>query len=77
MGIEVSLPCSQEPAPGPYPEQTKYTELVLPFVLCASDFVRFQVLTAASMKMAVFRVEAPCGLVEVYRRFRDTFCLHR
>jgi hypothetical protein len=32
--------------------------------------VRFNVLTAASMKMAVFLVIAPCSLVEVCRRFR-------
>jgi hypothetical protein len=32
-------------------------------------FVRFVVLTAASTKMAVFWVVAPCSLVEVYRRF--------
>jgi hypothetical protein len=38
--------------------------------------VRFQVLTAASMKMAVYRVVAPCSLVEVYRRFRGACCLH-
>jgi hypothetical protein len=30
--------------------------------------VRFQVLTAASIKMAVFWVVAPCSLVEVYQR---------
>jgi hypothetical protein len=36
----------------------------------ANSLVRFQVLTAASMKMAVFWVIAPCSLVEVYRRFR-------
>jgi hypothetical protein len=30
------------------------------------NFVRFQFLTAASMKMAVFRVVAPCRLVGVY-----------
>jgi hypothetical protein len=30
----------------------------------------FEVLTAASMKMAVFWVVAPCSLVEVCRRFR-------
>jgi hypothetical protein len=38
--------------------------------------LRFQVLTAASMKMAVFWVAAPCILVEVYRRFRGACCLH-
>jgi hypothetical protein len=38
-------------------------------------FVGFEVLTSASMKMAVFWVVAPCTLVEVYRRFRDAFCL--
>jgi hypothetical protein len=33
--------------------------------------VRFEVLTAASMKMAVFWVVVPCSLVEiVYRLFR-------
>jgi hypothetical protein len=37
--------------------------------LCSFVIVRFQVLTAASMKMAVFWVVAPCSLVEVYRRF--------
>jgi hypothetical protein len=34
-----------------------------------SFIVRFQVLTAASIKMALFWVVAPCSLV-VYRRFR-------
>jgi hypothetical protein len=38
--------------------------------------VGFEVLTAASMKMPVFWVVAPCNLVEVYQRFRGTFCLH-
>jgi hypothetical protein len=32
--------------------------------------MRFEVLTAASMKMTVFWVLAPCSLTEVYRRFR-------
>jgi hypothetical protein len=41
-----------------------------------SSLVRFQVLTAASMKMAVLWVVVPCTLVEVYRRFRGTCCLH-
>jgi hypothetical protein len=34
--------------------------------------VRFEVLTAASMKMDVFWVVAPCSMVEVNRRFRGT-----
>jgi hypothetical protein len=38
--------------------------------------VRFQVLTAASMKIAVFWAVAPCFLVEVYRRFKGAYCLH-
>jgi hypothetical protein len=33
-------------------------------------FVGFEVLTAVSMKIAVFWVVAPCSLVEVYQRFR-------
>jgi hypothetical protein len=53
-----------------YPSETVYTStfvaisfisLVMPVTV---SFVRFQVITAASMKMAVFWV-APCGLVEV------------
>jgi hypothetical protein len=36
----------------------------------------FEVLTAASMKMAVFWVVAPYSLVEVYQRFRGPCCLH-
>jgi hypothetical protein len=31
---------------------------------------RFQILTAVSIKMAVFWVVAPCHLVEVYQHFR-------
>jgi hypothetical protein len=36
----------------------------------------FEVLTAVSMKMAVFCVVAPCSLVEVYQSFRGPCCLH-
>jgi hypothetical protein len=39
-------------------------------------FVIFKVLTAANMKMAVFRVVAPCSLVEFNRRFRGACYLH-
>jgi hypothetical protein len=38
--------------------------------------VGFEVVTAVSMKMAVFWVVAPCSPVEVYQRFRDRCCLH-
>jgi hypothetical protein len=38
--------------------------------------VRFQVLTAASMKMTVFWVVASCSLVDVYWHFRGACCLH-
>jgi hypothetical protein len=59
----------------------KEDEINLEFVCVMSETdtqmnVRFQVLTAASMKMAVFSVVAPCSLVEVYQRFRGAFCLH-
>jgi hypothetical protein len=41
-------------------------------------FMRFQVLTVASMKMTVFWDVAPCSLVEVYQCFRGACCLtHR
>jgi hypothetical protein len=38
--------------------------------------VGFEVFTTANMKMAVYRVVAPCSLVEVYQRFRGTCCFH-
>jgi hypothetical protein len=38
--------------------------------------LRFQVLTAASMKFRVFWDVAPCSHVEVDRRFRGAYCLH-
>jgi hypothetical protein len=41
-----------------------------------SSFVRFQVITAASM-MTGFWDTAPCIVVEVDRRFRGACCLHR
>jgi hypothetical protein len=41
-----------------------------------TNHVGFEVLTAASVKMAVFRVVAPCSLLDVYRRFRGACCLH-
>jgi hypothetical protein len=37
---------------------------------------RVQVLTAESIKMAVFLVVGSCSLVEVYRRFRAASFLH-
>jgi hypothetical protein len=40
------------------------------------NFVKFQVLTAASMNMTVFWDVAPCNLIKDYRRFRDAYCLH-
>jgi hypothetical protein len=39
--------------------------------------VRFQILKAASMKMAVFFVSAPCSMAEVYRNFRGATCLYQ
>jgi hypothetical protein len=38
--------------------------------------VRFQVLTAAGMKMMAFWAIAPCNIVEVYRRFRGAYCFY-
>jgi hypothetical protein len=39
--------------------------------------VGFEVPMAASMKTAVFWAVTPFSLLEFYRRFRDTCCLHR
>jgi hypothetical protein len=37
--------------------------------------IGIQILMAASTKMAVLWVAAPCSLVEVYQLFRGAFCL--
>jgi hypothetical protein len=37
----------------------------------------FQVLTPATMKMTAFWVIQPCSLVEVNRRFSNTYCPHQ
>jgi hypothetical protein len=42
-----------------------------------NNMVRFQVLTATSMKMAVFWDFAPCSLLDTDRSFRGTYCLHQ
>jgi hypothetical protein len=38
--------------------------------------VRFQVVTATSVKMTVFWDVAPCGPVEINERVRGAYCLH-
>jgi hypothetical protein len=38
--------------------------------------VTFQVLTATRMKMTVLQNIAPCGQVDIDRRFIETYCLH-
>jgi hypothetical protein len=47
--------------------------LFLPFFITS---VRFQILKAATMKMAVFWDAVPCSLIETDRRFRHSYCLH-
>jgi hypothetical protein len=37
-------------------------------------YVKFQVPTAASMKITVFWDDAPCSLVEMDQRFRGAYC---
>jgi hypothetical protein len=46
------------------------------YLINAEVPVRFQVLTAANVKTTDFLYIAPCGLVEVGRRFRGACCLH-
>jgi hypothetical protein len=38
--------------------------------------MRFQVLTAASMKLRILRDVGPCSLFGVDGRFRVAYCLH-
>jgi hypothetical protein len=58
---------------GKFRKQKKATDIII-FVfqirIIILNIVGFEVLTAVSMKIAVFWVVAPCSLVEVYQRFR-------
>jgi hypothetical protein len=45
--------------------------ITIPYML-----MKFQVLTAANLKVAAFWDVAPSSLVEVDRRFVDAYCLH-
>jgi hypothetical protein len=42
----------------------------------AQDTAQWRALVNIVMNMAIFWVVAPCGLVEVYQRFRGPCCLH-
>jgi hypothetical protein len=56
--------------------ETIYEGYVNGFAKGVGNYVRFQVLTAASMKFRiVFWDVLPCKII-VDRRFRDTCCLH-
>jgi hypothetical protein len=46
------------------------------YKLVLNGRMKFQLLTAASMKITVFWDVAPYSLVEVYRRFKGAYCLH-
>jgi hypothetical protein len=37
---------------------------------------RFQILMAVSTKMVALGEDAPCSLIEVYRRFSGNYCLY-
>jgi hypothetical protein len=73
--LTVAVTCS--------PLQYSFQTLAFWFCICFLDVnllrykyvVRFEVLTAASMKLVVFWVVAPCNLVDAYRRFRGPSCL--
>jgi hypothetical protein len=71
-----SSPRSQKPINGLCSKTAESRVHFKPYVSNIQfNIVRFQVLTAASMKMAVFWVVVPCNLVEVYRRFGNAYCL--
>jgi hypothetical protein len=55
--------------------QTDLTSVV-PFTSIVG-YVRFQFLTAASMKKTVYSHIAQCSFVDVDWRFRDAYCHHR
>jgi hypothetical protein len=57
-------------------EQIRECNDCLNYLCTGKEKVRFQVPTAASMKTDFFWVVAPCSLVEIYRHFSGTCCLH-
>jgi hypothetical protein len=58
------------------PEELMRDSIILPHTSYL-DHVRFQVLTAANMKMRAFWGIAPCSLVVVDRCIRGAYCLHQ
>jgi hypothetical protein len=60
-----------------YRPKRKSLSFVPCFKFCKKcSLVRYQILTAASVKISVFWDVAPCSLAEVYRCFRGACCLH-
>jgi hypothetical protein len=66
-----------------YLARVTFVPELTPLSLCALHFsslflvlVRFQVFTAASIKMTVFWDVVPCSLVEIGCRFGGAYCLH-
>jgi hypothetical protein len=60
--------------------ETKFFELYwscLQLRMILSVFVRFQVLTAASLNITAFWDIAPCSFVEVVKRFRGEYGVRR
>jgi hypothetical protein len=53
------------------------TEFLLHILFLQESLVRFQVLTAVTMKMTAFWDIAACSLVEDDRRFRGACCILR
>jgi hypothetical protein len=49
-----------------------YKEFILQLMI-----VRFEVITAADMKMSVFWIAVPCSLIQIYRHFKGAcYLLH-
>jgi hypothetical protein len=57
-----------------------FSPLILIAFLLRSEslyWVRFQVLTATSMRMVAFWDVAPCSVIDTDRHLRGVYCLHR
>jgi hypothetical protein len=53
-----------------------FVEQVIIIIIVIIFIERFQVLTAACMKMTIFWDVALCSLVEISRRFESSYCWH-
>jgi hypothetical protein len=83
--IQLAIGCDAQTVSATFhPRSFRLHSLHILFVLVSDEYkgetfcgkVRFQIFTAAIMKMSVVWRVAPCSVVQVYQRFGGAYCLH-